>query len=70
MLALVDVAAVSDSEDVNQEPVVKHLVHQPVDTEPDSVGVVLADQLGAPGRPRIVSKQVDPSPYSLLFPTG
>ena len=67
--ALVHVAAVPDPDDVNQESVVKHLVHHSVDANPDAVGVVLADQLRAPGRPGIVSEQIDRSPYSLLFPT-
>ena len=64
-----NVAAVPDADDVNHEPAVKHLVHHSVDADPDAVGVLLADQLRAPGRPGIVSEQVDRSPYSLLFPT-
>ncbi len=67
--ALVHVAAVPDSDDVNYEPVVKHLIHHSVDADPDAVGVVLADQLRAPGRPGSVSEQIDRSPYTLLFPT-
>jgi hypothetical protein len=45
--APVHVAAVADSNDLDEETVVEHLVDDPVHADSDSVGAIFSDELRA-----------------------
>lgn len=56
--------------ELNQESVVEDLVDDAVVPGADPVGVRLADQGDAPGRPRVLGEQVDRRTHSLLVLAG
>ncbi len=68
--APVYVPAVPDSNDVDEETVVKHFVDDPVHADSDPVSVIFSGELRATWRPRVVGEEIDRRSHSLLFSAG
>jgi hypothetical protein len=65
--ASVDVATVTDADDVNHQTSVDDFVEDPVVTDPHSIHRVLTSQFGAAWRPRFACQEVDRGTDQLLF---
>jgi hypothetical protein len=66
-LRAVDVATMTDPHDLDHEPVVEHLIDDPVVAHSHSIGVRLAGQRHAPRRPRVLGQQIDRGANPLLL---
>jgi hypothetical protein len=65
--ASVDVATVTDADDVNHQTSVDDFVEDPVVTDPHPIHRVLPSQFGAAWRPRFACQEVDRGTDPLLF---
>jgi hypothetical protein len=57
----------TDADQLNDQAVVEHVVHNSVVPHPDSVGVNLSAQGEASGRTRLVAQKIDGGSNSLLL---
>ena len=66
----VDVPSVTDTHDLNEQAFVDDVVHDPVVTDPDSIGGKFAGKLDAARQARRFCRQVDCRTNSNLIPLG
>ena len=56
----------ADSHDMNHEASINHFIDDPVVADPNSIHRILPGQLGATRRARLIGKEINSSPHSLL----
>jgi hypothetical protein len=69
-LRAIHIAAVADTDDLDDEPVVEHLIDDPVITHPHPVSALLTGKRDASRWPRILGQKIDRSPHPLLLLAG